>query len=62
MATTTIKSTDKIKLLDQMLEDIAGDEYEDFDFESHNAAENSMEAGVKRYNDAEELDIIDIMH
>ena len=57
MATTTIKSADKIKLLDQMLEDIAGDEYEEYD-----AAESSMKANVKRYNDAEELDIIDIMH
>ena len=62
MATTTIKSADKIKLLDQMLEDIAGDEHEDFDFESHDATESSMKTGVKRYNDAEELDIIDIMH
>ena len=62
MSTTTIKSADKIKLLDQMLEDIAGDEYEDFDFEGNDAAENSMNAGIKHYNDAQELEIIDIMH
>jgi hypothetical protein len=29
MANTTITSQDKIKLLDQMLEDLAGDEFDD---------------------------------
>ena len=57
MSNTTITSADKIKLLDQMLEDIAGDEYEDFDVD-----ESSASAGAKRYGNAEELDIIDIMH
>ena len=55
MSNTTITSADKIKLLDQMLEDIAGDEYEDFD-------EIESNAGAKRYANAEELDIIDTMH
>ena len=31
MSTTTKASLDKIKALNQMLEDLAGDEYEDFD-------------------------------
>ena len=57
MSTTTIKSADKIKLLDQMLEDIAGDEFDEYD-----ASESATSAGVKHYADIEELDIIDIMH
>jgi hypothetical protein len=57
MPTTTIKSTDKIKLLDQMLEDIAGDEYEEYD-----APEAGIHAGAKQYGDIEELDMIDSMH
>ena len=57
MSNTTIKSADKIKLLDQMLEDIAGDEYEDFD-----AADSNASAGAKRYGNVEELDVIDLMH
>ena len=57
MSNTTIKSADKIKLLDQMLEDIAGDEYEDFD-----TTESGATADAKRYDNAKELDIIDTMH
>ena len=57
MSNTTIKSADKIKLLDQMLEDIAGDEYEDFD-----AADSNASADAKRDGNAEELDVIDLMH
>ncbi len=57
MSTTTIKSADKIKLLDQMLEDLAGDEFDEYD-----AAENGMRASTKQYSEVEELDIIDSMH
>lgn len=57
MSTTTIKSAVKIKLLDQMLEDIAGDEFDEYD-----AAENSAHASFKHYSEVEELDIIDSMH
>jgi hypothetical protein len=57
MSTTTIKSADKIKLLDQMLEDLAGDEFDEYD-----AAENGMQASAKHYSEVEELDIIDSMH
>lgn len=57
MSTTTIKSADKIKLLDQMLEDLAGDEFGECD-----AAENGMRASTKQYSEVEELDIIDSMH
>jgi hypothetical protein len=59
MSIPTITSTDKIKLLDQMLEDIAGDEFDEYD-----AAESSM-ASTKQsmqYSDVEELDMIDSMH
>ena len=57
MSITTIKSVDKIKLLDQMLEDIAGDEFDDFD-----PSETSVSASAKHFSDVEELDIIDSMH
>lgn len=62
MSMTTIKNTDKIKLLDQMLEDIAGDEFDDYD-----PAESSINAGAvtkqsMHYSDIEELDMIDSMH
>lgn len=57
MATTTKTSPDKIKLLDQMLEDLAGDEFEEFD-----TSENSAGAGVKRHDITEDLDIIDLLH
>jgi hypothetical protein len=57
MSTPTIKTADKIKLLDQMLEDLAGDEFDEYD-----AAENGMHANAKQYSEVEELDIIDSMH
>lgn len=57
MSTTTIKSADKIKLLDQMLEDIAGDEYEEFD-----VSEASITNRAKHYDYVEEIDINDKMH
>ena len=57
MSITTIKSVDKIKLLDQMLEDIAGDEFDDYD-----PTETSVSASAKHFSDVEELDIIDSMH
>jgi hypothetical protein len=41
---TTIKSLDKIKLLDQMLEDLAGDE-----FEEYNEAETDIESELMRH-------------
>lgn len=57
MSITTIKTVDKIKLLDQMLEDIAGDEFDDFD-----AAETSMRPSVNRFAAVEELEMIDSLH
>jgi hypothetical protein len=57
MSTTTKTSPDKIKLLDQMLEDLAGDEFEDYD-----TTENSASAGIKRHDITEDLDIIDLLH
>jgi hypothetical protein len=57
MSTATIKSADKIKLLDQMLEDLAGDEFDEYD-----VADSSMHPSAKQYSEIEELDIIDSMH
>ena len=57
MSTPTLKSADKIKLLDQMLEDIAGDEFDEYDI-----ADSSMQTSTKYYSEVEELDIIDSMH
>ena len=57
MSTTTKISLDKIKLLDQMLEDIAGDEYEDFD-----ADKTSASASLKHHDIAEDLDEIETFH
>jgi hypothetical protein len=57
MSTTTKTSPDKIKLLDQMLEDLAGDEFEDYD-----TTESSASASVKRHDITEDLDIIDLLH
>ncbi|MGB7816426.1 MAG: hypothetical protein WBL28_08760 [Methylotenera sp.] len=57
MATTTKASPDKIKLLDQMLEDLAGDEFEEFD-----TSESSTGAGIRRHDITEDLDIIDLLH
>ncbi len=57
MSDTTKTSLDKIKLLDQMLEDLAGDEYEEFD-----ESEGAAGAGVKRHDVAEDLDAIETLH
>ena len=57
MSTTTKTSLDKIKLLDQMLEDLADDEYEDFD-----ADKNSAGASLKHHDIAEDLDQIETFH
>ena len=57
MSITTIKTVDKIKLLDQMLEDIAGDEFDDFD-----ASETSMRPSINRFAAVEELEMIDSLH
>jgi hypothetical protein len=54
MATPNLE---KIKLLDQMLEDIAGDEFEEYD-----SAENSASASLKHHDITEDLDIIDLLH
>jgi len=51
MSTTTKTSPDKIKLLDQMLEDLAGDEFE-----------NGASASVKRHDITEDFDVIDLLH
>jgi hypothetical protein len=57
MSTTTKTSPDKIKLLDQMLEDIAGDEYEEFE-----DGENFASSDVKRHSLEEDLDFLDTTH
>lgn len=55
MANTT--TPNKIKVLDQMLEDFAGDEFDDFD-----DVENSASSDVKRYSPNDDLDFFDITH
>ena len=57
MSDTTKKSLDKVKLLDQMLEDLAGDEYEDYD-----ADENCAGANLKHHDIAEDLDEMETFH
>jgi hypothetical protein len=57
MSEVTKANADKIKLLDQMLEDLAGDEYEDYD-----ATQSSASASVKHHDITEDLDIIDLLH
>ena len=57
MSATTKTSLDKIKFLDQMMEDLAGDEFEEFD-----VSESNISNSVKQHNLAEDLDIIDILH
>jgi hypothetical protein len=57
MSSTTKTNPDKIKLLDQMLEDLAGDE-----FDEYNEAENGASADYKRYSPEEDLDTIDLLH
>ena len=57
MSISTIKSADKIKLLDQMLEDIAGDEFDEYE-----STDNNLKGNNKHYTDMQELDIIELMH
>ena len=57
MSDTTKTSVDKIKFLDQMMEDLAGDEFEEFD-----ASESGVSASVKRHDINQDLDAIDILH
>lgn len=56
MSDTIKTSLDKIKLLDQMLEDIAGDEFEDYDDEA------GLSAGVKHHDITEDLNAIETLH
>ena len=57
MPSTTKTSIAKVKLLDQMLEDLAGDEYEDYD-----ADENRAGKGVKHHDITEDLDEMESFH
>ena len=57
MSDTTKTNLDKLKFLDQMMEDLAGDELGDFD-----VSESSASASIKQHNLAEDLDVIDILH
>ena len=57
MSDTTKASLDKIKFLNQMMEDLAGDEFEEFD-----AFESGVSASIKRHDITEELEEIDILH
>jgi hypothetical protein len=54
---STVKSTDKIKLLDQMLEDMAGEE-----FESDESYGIEYESDFKRYSGDAQLSEIDNIH
>lgn len=56
MTTPTMKNVEKIRLLDQMLDDLAGEE-----FDEYGETENGASADVKRFAD-EDLDLIDITH
>ncbi len=51
------KSVDKVKLLDQLLEDLAGDEYEDYD-----ADENGASKALKHHDIAGDLDEMESFH
>ena len=57
MSISTIKSADKIKLLDQMLEDIAGDEFDEYE-----STDNTVKDNNKHYTDMQELEMIELMH
>ncbi len=57
MPHTTITKSDKIKLLDQMLEDLAGDEFEEYE-----VADNSADTNVKHYDIAEDLEVMETYH
>lgn len=50
----TLKSSDKIKLLDQMLEDIAGDEFDDYE-----DSETDIDSNLKRFARHEQLSSLD---
>ncbi|MGQ0442913.1 MAG: hypothetical protein ACT4OH_05620 [Methylophilaceae bacterium] len=52
MSSTTIKSLDKIKMLDQMLEDLAGEELDDF-----SEIDNNANVEAKRFSTADLSDI-----
>ena len=54
---STIKSSEKIKLLDQMLEDLAGEE-----FESDEGYGIEYESDFKRYTGDTQLSEIDNIH
>ncbi len=57
MPATTKTSLDKVKLLDQLLEDLAGDEFEDYD-----ADENRAGKGIKHHDISEDLDEMESFH
>jgi len=56
MASTTTNA-DKVKLLDQMLEDLAGDE-----FDEYGEGESGFGSAMKRFAADEELVAIDNLH
>jgi len=55
MANTTTNQ-DKVKLLDQMLEDLAGDEFDEY------GDTNGFGSGIKRFAADEDLANIDNLH
>lgn len=57
MTNTTIKSLDKIKLLDEMLEDLAGEE-----FDEYNASEAGFSSDFRRFVSPADLSDIDNIH
>lgn len=54
MPTENVKKADKIKMIDQMLEDFAGDEFDDYQ-ESY----RGMSSGNKHYSADEDLASLD---
>ena len=57
MTNTTIKSLDKIKLLDEMLEDLAGEE-----FDEYNPNEANFSSDFRRFVAPADLSDIDNIH
>ena len=57
MPNTTKTNVNKVKLLNQTLEDYAGDEYEDYD-----ADENCAGKAIKHHDIAEDLDEMESFH
>lgn len=57
MSSTTTKSVDKIKLLDQMLEDLAGEEFDEF-YE----ADGEVKANIKGLAPEEDLSEVEYFH